>query len=219
MDRSGRSHWRKLCCALIAVIATVALPAAASAKAKEYSGPDAGYLVYSVGTVRIGMHFNFAYKRVSNAVGAPAEDWKGKIQPRLGGAIYLKVKNPDFTGEESGHVVVTPLPPGRYEVHDFGFAGSSPLGGSVRWSPAKPFSLPFTIRSGEATYIGSFMRAPSLGTPLQPVLGAAGFFVIADRAERDVPIARSRLPASVSLTPEVTDVSLFKSAVLRSSHP
>ena len=32
------------------------------------------------------------------------------------------------------------------------------MGGSCG-SPAKPFALPFTIRSGEATYIGSFMLA------------------------------------------------------------
>lgn len=219
MNVAARLRAKSWCLLAAIVVANVALPATSSAKGKEYDGPDSGYLVYSVGTVRIGMNFSFAYKRILSAGGESVADWKGKIQPRLGGAIYLKVKKPDFTGEESGHVVVTRVPPGQYQVHDFAFGGSTPLGGSVRWSPAKPFALPFTIRSGEATYIGSFMRAPSLGTALQPTLGAAGFFVVANRAERDLPIAKTRLPASIGLTSEVTDVSQFESAALRATHP
>jgi len=190
-----------------------------SAKPREYDGPDGGYLVYSVGTVRIGMHFDFSYRRVSTPDGAAVQDWQGKIQPKLGGAIYLKVKDPDFTGEESGHVIVARLPPGQYRVDNFAFGGFAPGRGSVRWSPAKPFALPFIIRSGAATYIGSFMRAPSLGTPLQSKLGAAGYFLIADRSNRDLPIARTRLPAGTPVTAEVTDVSQFGSEVLRRSQP
>ena len=201
----------------LAVLA-FAMPATAGGKSKEYAGADAGYLVHSAGTVSIGMHFDFSYRRVATVDGAAVADWKGKIQPRLGGAIYLKVKNPDFTGKETGHVVVTRLPPGNYEVHSFGFAGSTALG-SVHWSPSKPFSLPFTIRPGEATYIGSFMRSPSLGTSLQPKLGAAGFFVVADRSDRDLPIARTRLPAEAALTQQVTDVSQFGSLALRTAQP
>ena len=211
--------WKKLHLLWAALaLAWLVLPCASSAKPREYAGPDAGYLVYSVGTVRIGMHFDFSYRRLSTLEGAPAEDWRGKIEPKLGGAIYLKVKDPDFTGEETGHVVVTRLPPGRYEVNSFAFAGMSARG-SVHWSPAKPFALPFSIRSGQATYIGSFMRAPSLGTPLQAKLGAAGFFVVADRATRDLPIAKSRLPAGTAIDDEVTDVSKFGSEVLRTSQP
>jgi hypothetical protein len=213
-------YWRALRVLSAALaFALLALPSASSAKAKEYDGADAGYLVYSVGTVRIGMHFAFSYRRLSTLDGAPAEDWRGKIEPKLGGAIYLKVRDPDFTGEETGHVVVTRLPPGRYAVNNFAFAGMAPMGGSVRWSPAKPFALPFSIRSREATYIGSFMRAPSLGTRLKPILGAAGYFVVADRADRDLPIAATRLPAGVIPKAEVTDVSQFGSQVLRTAQP
>src|SRR5436190_15999142 len=104
--------WRKLRVLWAAVLlGWLVLPAASSAKSREYEGADAGYLVYSVGTVRIGMHFDFSYRRLSTLEGAPTQDWRGKIEPKLGGAIYLKVKDPDFAGEESGHVVVTRLPP------------------------------------------------------------------------------------------------------------
>lgn len=197
----------------------LALPVPAFARDKDYAGADAGYLVYAVGTVRIGMDFDFSYRRVGAADGGPAGAWGGKIEPKLGGAIYLKIKNPDFTGEESGHVVVRRLPPGRYQVDKFLFAGSNLAGTSYRWSSAAPFALPFSIRPGEATYIGSFMRAPSLGTPLQPVLGAAGFFVVANRADRDLPIARAKLPAGTEIRTEVEDVSKFASPALRTSQP
>lgn len=203
---------------LLALMALI-LSAPAMAADKEYDGADAGYLVYAVGTLRIGMHFDFNYRRLTLPDGTPTADWKGKIRPRLGGAIYLKVKNPDFTGDETGHVVIRRLPPGKYAVQDFFFAGSSPGGGGVYWSPAKPFALPFTIRSGAATYIGSFMRSPSLGTSLQPVVGAAGFFIVADRSSRDLSIATARLPASVKVTGEVTDVSAFDTPVLRTASP
>lgn len=186
---------------------------------KDYAGADAGYLVYAVGTVRIGMDFDFSYRQTAGADGRPGEGWKGKIEPRLGGAIYLKIKKPDFTGEETGHVIVRRLPPGRYQVDRFFFAGSNLAGTSYSWSSAVPFTLPFTIRPGEATYIGSFMRAPSLGTPLQPVLGAAGFFVVADRADRDLPIARGKLPPGTRIAGEVGDVSKFGSEALRTGYP
>lgn len=176
-----------------------------------------GYLVYAVGTIKIGMHFSFLYRPM------PADDARavseGVIKPTLGGAFHLRVKNPDFSGDETGHVVVRRMPAGRYEVHDFAFGGLTPGVGSTAWSPARTFSLPFEIRSGEATYIGSFMRAPSLGTPLEARLGAAGFFVIADRASRDLPIAAPRLPTGIRVANEVTDVDSLGSAALRSRHP
>jgi hypothetical protein len=199
--------------------ALVAMPAAARSTDKDYMGADGGYLIYSVGTIRIGMDFDFSYRRTSTLDGQLVKDWKGKIKPKLGGAIYLKIKNPDFSGKETGHVVIRRLPPGRYEVHSFFFGGPNLAGTTYSWSPAKPFSLPFDVKSGEATYIGSFMRSPSLGTPLQAALGAAGFFVVADRSERDLPIAKRRLAAPIKATVQVTDVSMFGNQALQASQP
>ena len=201
---------------IVVLALLIAAPASAKGKDKDYQGADGGYLVYAVGTAKIGMGFEFPYRQVE---AGRADAWAGRIEPSLGGAIYLKVKNPDFTGEESGHVIVRRLPPGRYEVGSFSFAGSNLAGTSYRWSPSKPFALPFTIRPGQATYIGSFVRAPSLGTPLQPALGAAGYFVVADRQDRDLPLAKPKLPAGTPVAIEVTDVAPFASPAMRTSHP
>lgn len=59
----------------------------------------------------------------------------------------------------------------------------------------------------EATYIGNFARAPSLGTSLEPQLGAVGYFVVSDQSERDLAIARARDLAMPAVRVEVADVS------------
>lgn len=203
----------------IALLALFATPALAAKKPVQYAGEDGGYLVYGVGTIAIGMHFDFPYGRVAGPDGAAVTDWRGSVEPTVGGAIYLKVKNPDFEGRESGHVVTRRLPPGDYLIDNFAFYGSSPTGAAYGWSSAKPFAIRFRIEPGKATYIGSFMRAPSLGTSLEPTLGAAGFFVIADRSARDLPIAGTRLPADCPIVPQVTDVDAFGNPILRSAEP
>ncbi len=210
------SFGRSLLVALLALIATPALTAKPPA---EYAGADGGYVAYAVGTITLGMHFDFPYRRVAAADGTPVTDWKGTIEPKLGGAIYLKIKNPDFEGRETGQIVVRRLPPGDYLIDNFAFYGSSPTGAAYDWSSARPFAIRFTIQPGKATYIGSFMRSPSLGTPLEKQLGAAGFFVVADRAARDLPLIGPKLPAGCEVVTQVTDVDAFGSAALRSAEP
>jgi hypothetical protein len=104
-------------------------------------------------------------------------------------------------------------------IDQFAFAGGGFGMGTIDWSSAVPFSIRFTITPGAATYIGSFMRAPSLGTPLEPAVNAAGYFLVADRSERDIPIARARVPALASIRTEVADVTQFGSIVLRRDEP
>lgn len=188
-------------------------------RSPDYRGADGGFVVYAVGTIAIGMRFDFPYRRVALPDGTPIQDWTGTIAPTVGGAWVLRVKNPDFAGRETGHVVVRRLPPGQYVIDQFAFAGGGIGMGVIDWSSAVPFSIPFSIRPGEATYIGSFMRAPSLGTPLESEVNAAGYFLIADRSARDVPIARAKVPTLTSITAEVTDVTRFGSIVLRRDEP
>lgn len=204
---------------LVAVLVFMASPALAAKKPAAYAGEDGGYLVYGVGTIAIGMHFDFPYRRIATPDGATVSDWKGTIEPTVGGAIYLKIKNPDFEGRESGHVVTRRLPPGDYLIENFAFYGSSPMGDAYEWSAAKPFVIRFRIEPGRATYIGSFMRAPSPGPGIVPGIGPAGFFVVADRAARDLPIARTRLPAACEIVAQVPDVTAFGNPILRSAEP
>ena len=199
-----------LACALLVFSGT-------AAAAGDYDGPDGGYLIFSVGTLHIPMNFTFRYRSVGPAPGS-TRPWNGVIECRCVGFFTARMANPDYTGQETGKVMTHRLPPGDYEIYDFGFGGA--VGSSVTtFSSGQRFVIPFTIRPGEATYVGNFARAPSLGTPLEAALGAKGFFVISDKRERDLAIARVRFPDLAEPTVSVTDVSVFNHPALRASEP
>jgi hypothetical protein len=187
-------------------------------QAADYPGADGGYLVYSIGTIKIPMSYTVAYRQVSAPGGALKKPWRGSMACRCVGFIRAQMPDADFTGRETGKVVVTKLPPGKYEIYDYGFGGAVGMT-TYSWSSGKKFSIPFEIRPGEATYIGSFARAPSLGTSLEPTLGAGGFFVISDRSERDLPLARKRFPALPEVREEVTDVSTLGHPAIFTAEP
>jgi hypothetical protein len=188
----------------IALVVFAALAFTNVASAQENS--STGTLIYSVGSVDIAMNFEFGYQRTATLSGEPVADNRGAMVCRCVGFFRPRPNNLDYYGREAGRVVVQSLPPGRYEIHDFGFSGTLIVAG-VEWSSATPFSIPFTINAGEATYIGNFARAPSLGTSLEPQLGAVGYFVVSDQSDRDLAIARARDPALPAVRVEVADVS------------
>jgi hypothetical protein len=184
----------------------------------EYPSPDAGVLIYSVGSLDIAMNFDFQYKRVRLSSGEPASDWRGTIECKCVGFVRARMKNADYTGRETGKVIVRRLPPGHYEIYDFGFAGTmGPM--SVHSSSKTKFVIPFEIKSGQATYIGSFVRAPSLGTSMQRVVGAAGYFIISDQSERDLAIARARQTDLPPVTNSVFDVSILGHPAILAKEP
>jgi len=155
----------------------------------------------------------------SNVDGRTVKDWSGRIEPPPSEFFHAKAKYTDFIGTETGRLFVRCLPPGTYQVGPYSYHGVIPGVASIYWKAANFAPLAFHIRSGEATYIGSFMRAPSLPTSLRPILGARGFFVIADRSSRDLPIAQGRLPAQMKVMKEVLDVSGSTDPALRTSEP
>lgn len=204
---------------LILALALVAFTGPSLAGDKDYPGDDGGNVIYAVGIGgALTADFAFPYVRVATPDGHPISDWKGKIEPRLGAPFSLKVKNPDFSGFERGHVIVRRLPPGKYEIKGFVFGGQSPGGGGHVWTSKTPIVQSFEIRRGEATYIGSFSRAiahPSLNI----VPGGGTYFIIANRASRDLAVARQRLPANMKIAIEVTDVRQFGTPVLQADIP
>lgn len=188
--------------ALVVFGAFLAFPNVASAQDRDAPGT----LIYSVGSVDIAMNFEFGFQRTATPIGEPVTDNRGAMVCRCVGFFRPRPNNLDYYGREAGRVFIQSLPPGRYEIYDFGFSGTLIVAG-VEWSSATPFSIPFTINAGEATYIGNFARAPSLGTSLEPQLGAVGYFVVSDQSERDLAIARARDLALPAVRVEVADVS------------
>lgn len=202
----------------LAVVCALALALPNQATADEYAGEDAGVLIFSVGNVAIPTNFTFSYKRIGTPEGVRVSDNRGSIECRCVGFFSARMSNVDYEGRERGKVIIRRLPPGQYEIYDFGFGGSIGMA-TTYWSSSTPFAIPFTITPGQATYIGNFARAPSLGTSLQPALGAAGFFVISDQSERDLAIARQKDPNLPEVTVSVADVSAFGHQALLTHEP
>lgn len=198
--------------ALVVFAAFLAFPNVASAQDSDAPGT----LIYSVGSVDIAMNFEFGFQRTATLSGEPVTDNRGAMVCRCVGFFRPRPNNLDYYGREAGRVFIQSLPPGRYEIYDFGFSGTLIVAG-VEWSSATPFSIPFTINAGEATYIGNFARAPSLGTNLEPQLGAVGYFVVSDQSERDLAIARARDPALPAVRVEVADVSALGHPMLHAT--
>jgi hypothetical protein len=191
----------------IVIIAACLLLSCEAAKASgdldaNYRGSDGGVLVYSMGTLDIGMAFAFNYRKVGD------HDRKGIMHYSSWEAAFgLVPPRFDFSGRETGIVALQNLEPGRYELYQFGFGGSG-YGVRYLWSAADAFSIPFTIEPGKASYIGCFERAPSLGHPKrEAIAGAAGIFIVSDRHERDLEIARKKDPKLPPVSISVTDVS------------
>ena len=214
----GKRHVRKGLVISAILISTSAVSRAANDDA-QYHEPDAGCLIYSAGGIKFPMQFTFPYNRTVTTDGRTVKDWSGRIEPPPSEFFHAKAKYTDFIGTETGRLFLRCLPPGTYQVGPYSYHGVIPGVASIYWKAANFAPLAFHIRSGEATYIGSFMRAPSLPTSLRPILGARGFFVIADRSSRDLPIAQGRLPAQMKVMKEVLDVSGSTDPALRTSEP
>jgi len=173
----------------------------------DYRGPDAGALVFSTSTLQISMNFTFLYKKKGDDRDADSVFGAGSIVCDCVGFWHPTMSDPDYnTGYETGKVQIQHLPPGDYEVYTFTFSGFMATT-AWQWFPKNGFSIPFTIKPGEATYIGNFARHPSLGTPLASQLGATGYFVVSDQSARDIEIAKKHDPNLPPVTVSVTDVT------------
>jgi hypothetical protein len=107
-----------------------------------------------------------------------------------------------------GAIIMKELSAGDWEVNTFRLQSH---GGfvRVRWSPAKEFSIPFTIRPGRATYIGSYQ-------PVAYKFGGARF-VVTDQSARDIPIAKAKKPDLGPVDVEVFDVDKLHHPLLSGS--
>jgi hypothetical protein len=184
----------------------------------DYHGPDAGVLVFSTSTLKISMNFDFYFKHKGADLDSDSYG-PGKIECACVGFWHPTMSDADYHDDyETGKVQIQYLAPGDYEVYTYNFGGSV-AGVGFHYFPAKPLSLPFTIRQGQTTYIGNFARAPSLGTPLADKLGAEGYFIVSDRSDRDIAIAKQKEPNLPPVTDSVTDVSQFELPNLLTKDP
>ena len=94
--------------------------------------------------------------------------------------------------DKTGVVKVEELAPGDYELFTFSVvSGGYP--GERRYAPPQDFKIPFSIRAGEATYLGEYMVVSAARNRILGItIHGDPYFVISDQHERDVTLAKKR---------------------------
>ncbi len=115
-----------------------------------------------------------------------------------GGLIFSgMVRNIDFpdTPNRGGRVFAMSLDPGEYELHSWDIFVQTPGGYGDITPSAAPQPLPFTVKPGAITYLGSLHGQTVMG---KNVLGmdvpASGTAEISDKSDRDLPMIFDKYP-------------------------
>ncbi|MCY1293225.1 hypothetical protein D9M68_260150 [compost metagenome] len=165
----------------------------------EYSGADAGYVVIGLGE-SAGTEYekvSLFYKRSLLNSGNLEEYSRFDYPPG-----WQPLAKPDYRSDKDEGVVLTAkLAPGEYEFVNFNatiFRANPNLYGAYRpliYSAPEPFSITFMVSPGVTTYLGNYQAVASEGQ------GPTGFmregppiFLLEDRVERDLAMARKRVP-------------------------
>lgn len=195
---------------------------AASQVADRPSGDQAGYLVVGLAAYDTmesrAIRYTLDYRRIgSSDTGSISFSPKKKLELMP----FLKQKTDFQDDSEMGVVEVRRLPPGHYEL--FKIDGAL-FGGMVqwRWQSKNLFSIPFDIEAGNATYVGHFQghstsvhSVLSLGAPLP----SGAYFVVSNKSEHDLAIARQKIDYLQEVKTAVPDVVNLKSEYFLSRCP
>lgn len=106
--------------------------------------------------------------------------------------VVVKAPNSDNTpdvtdhGTVHGRVASLPLPAGDYEFYAWKLREPSPYGGT-EYSPKQTFSYPFSVRPGQATYIGQINLHLSERNTQR--------ITVEDKRERDLAVLRKKHPS------------------------
>lgn len=172
----------------------------------DYDGPDAGQLVMSMSVPKDSFGYDLACIGYRAKVGGRTDRFcLGGSEPKLNPELARLHRLAQFEeGTFVGKVGARALMPGEYEVTGWSIMS----GGPERIVSSKPMALPFTIKPGVSTYIGSYRwtlttKTNLFGTPF--VNGAS--LAISNRKARDVEIAAKlrTIPAQIEVALPVSD--------------
>lgn len=178
----------------------------------DYAGADAGKVVIAIGASR-GTTYSFYAFLFRRADGKQPQ----QTPSPFGAFTYYQTNvvhgmKPDYVAEnEAGVVLVSSLPPGRYEIYNFDIFFNAGMVQN-RYSSKVPFSIPFVVESGKVVYLGNYQANRSTGRNLVGMpMPAGAVFAVSDRQAADIAIARRKLstvPADIlDATPEIAKIA------------
>jgi hypothetical protein len=144
---------------------------------RNYSGGDAGIVVASVGMTSANtMNFAIVEFKRKNTTDLGSFQFSPKAAASFGGTSI------DFSGSAGAAALVQQrLPPGEYEI--IRYSSGTNYGTSTVWYAApENFSIAFTVRSGEVTYVGQYLVGLNVvnGKP------SSSYLEITDESQRDL---------------------------------
>lgn len=188
---------------------TLIVSACAGTIPRDYAGPDAGHLVVALGASAETKYSS--YTLMYRKKGDKAEGMIRYLQENM----FSPTKR-DFDGESgNGFVAVHSLPAGEYEIYNFDVFFN---GGMIQtnFGSRQDFSIPFTITPGKAVYLGDFTAVGMTGNNIFGMSVRNGaYFIVSDKQERDLPVARAKMPALGSVEISVPDAAKVGNPFIR----
>ncbi len=186
----------------------------------DYTGADAGFLVVAMG------------EGADTFYGSYKLFYRNKADTKITGRVYfpsglwaIKMRDYYRDDDRGGLVLIKKLPPGDYELVNFEIyndglhgPGGAQLTSDMWWKSKEDFSIPFKISEGAATYVGEFKAVGMRFHPFLKGKYAVGgaYFVVSDKSDRDVAIAKQKQPAIKKVELSVPNVDALNNPLLRS---
>ncbi len=138
------------------------------------------------------------------------------VGERSGGRFSSFVKGYDLgyehgfdvaDGEWFVNSMAVRLPPGRYEIHALEMRSSTGTF-TETFLPDLPFSIPFEVRDGRVTYLGSFVGHTVMGrNAFGMEVRSGAYFAVFDQQDRDIGflVAKGSLPSGLAVDAAVID--------------
>lgn len=155
----------------------------------EYQGADAGTVVVGLGM--LGETKMESIRLILQRVGEPAGTPPAFPSLRYQHRSAMGADKPDFQFDdraERGVVVVRAVPPGDYVL-----SGFSLVWANNSFTPQKALAVRFTVKSGQATYLGNYQFTEVTGNNVWGMtVPEGGFFAVEDRAATELPLAQRK---------------------------
>jgi hypothetical protein len=178
---------RLIACFLLLSVAACAHGPVSLPKSLQGVQPGTGGLVFgSIGTSGDG-HLSSISLRF-RAVGSKEEgEFIYRMEP-----IHAMDDPADFNDETKGAVFSVRLPPGDYQLFNVRFFENHGRYGQMTFTSSEDFPIIFSVKEGKAVYLGEYLVHRLSGNILYLPVTVGGYFVVADKLERDLAVVEKR---------------------------